>query len=272
MSDLFRSGMRIHYEVLGNPQARETVAFFNGVMASTNSWCYAVPVFERFGYRILLHDFRGQLLSQKPDEPFGFADHVGDFLALLDHVGIDSVHVVGTSYGGEVGMRLAIDAPDRVKTLSLIDSVSELDPVLELTIEKWIRNTELLDATSFFLSALPELYSADFFETHKGFIDEVLTRSEALPPDFLKGQRSLYEAFLRDVTMTRELKRIRCPTLVICGENDTVKPVRFSEIIAREIPRSEFITIPHCGHVTIYEQPDVLNTALLGFIAKHRAD
>lgn len=60
------NGIKLFYEVKGNPDCKETVAFFNGVMASTSSWAYQVPVFEKLGYRIILHDFKGQTLSDKP--------------------------------------------------------------------------------------------------------------------------------------------------------------------------------------------------------------
>ena len=60
------NGVKLYYEIRGNEEGEETVAFFNGVMASVNSWSLQSRVFERFGHRVLLHDFKGQLLSEKP--------------------------------------------------------------------------------------------------------------------------------------------------------------------------------------------------------------
>jgi 3-oxoadipate enol-lactonase len=56
---------------------------------------------------------------------------------------------------------------------------------------------------------------------------------------------------------------------VVCGEEDILKPVKFSKLIAENIPNSELAVIPNCGHVTIFEKPHVLNSMLLGFVLKH---
>ncbi|NLI07504.1 MAG: alpha/beta hydrolase, partial [Thermotogaceae bacterium] len=53
------NGVNIYYELAGKKDAKETVAFFNGVMASTNSWTSQRKLFEKFGFKILLHDFKG---------------------------------------------------------------------------------------------------------------------------------------------------------------------------------------------------------------------
>lgn len=52
----------------------------------------------------------------------------------------------------------------------------------------------------------------------------------------------------------------------MAGEEDVLKPRRFSDIMAREIPHAQYALIPECGHVTIFEKPEVLNSLLIGFI------
>ncbi|MDR2740692.1 MAG: alpha/beta hydrolase [Treponema sp.] len=71
--------------------------------------------------------------------------------------------------------------------------------------------------------------------------------------------------------MTRELSRITCPALIICGEDDILKKSRFSKIITDSITGSEYIMIPGCGHVAIFEKTGELCSAILGFIMKHTA-
>ena len=55
------NGINLYYEDIGTPNSDQCVAFLNGVMASTSSWSLLYPVFARMGWRIILHDFRGQL-------------------------------------------------------------------------------------------------------------------------------------------------------------------------------------------------------------------
>ena len=62
---------------------------------------------------------------------------------------------------------------------------------------------------------------------------------------------------------------MQCPALILCGQDDILKPPKFSKIIADHIPNSEYMTIPNCGHVAIFEKPKELETAVSGFILKH---
>ena len=67
--------VELYYEIHGDPNGTETIAFFNGVMASVSSWALLYPVFERAGFRVIVHDFKGQLTSSKPAGPYSFAQH-----------------------------------------------------------------------------------------------------------------------------------------------------------------------------------------------------
>jgi 3-oxoadipate enol-lactonase len=99
-------------------------------------------------------------------------------------------------------------------------------------------------------------------------LEERAMALEKVSSDYFEGQIALYETFLGDVYMTDLLERISCRTLVVCGEEDILKPRKFSKIIADRIQKSEFAIIPDSGHVTIFEKPDVLNSLLLGFVMK----
>lgn len=265
MSTAQVNGVTIYYEVHGEETA-ETVALLNGVMASTSSWAYYTELLTSRGYRVLLHDFRGQLLSEKPEGPYRFADHREDFLALCQHLEITRCHLVGTSYGGEMAMRIALDAPELVQSLALIDSVSELDPLLERFVASWIDLAETGDTRLFYRSVVPSLYSRTFLREQAEMIDGREARMSELPPDYLRGQAELYRAFLADVTMTGELPAIQAPALVVCGEQDILKPPHFSRIIAAGIPEAELVTIPDCGHVAVFEKPAELASLLTGFL------
>ncbi len=263
-------GLKLHYEVKGNPEAKETVAFFNGVMASTASWNDIVPIFEKLGFRIVLHDFKGQLLSDKPDGPYTFEEHCHEANGLFQHLNIESLHIIGTSYGGEIAMAYAMLYPEHTKSIAIIDSVSEIDPILERFLMGWHYMCDANDGEAFFWSMAPSIYGARFLrEKH-----EMLTmRAKAfsnVDPSYFKGQKILYETFLKHVTMTDRLHTIQCPAMVVCGEDDLLKRPHFSKIIADHIPDSEFVLLPDCGHVAIFEKPKELQTLLAGFILKHQ--
>ncbi|MDF2673550.1 MAG: putative hydrolase or acyltransferase of alpha/beta superfamily [Clostridiales bacterium] len=263
------NGIRLFYEVKGNPEGKETVAFFNGVMASTGSWAYQVPVFEKLGYRIILHDFKGQTMSDKPNGEYTFKQHAEEAKLLFDYLGVKKLHTIGTSYGGEVAMRFAIDYPDYTKSISIIDSVSELDETLKLFVSGWKTFASIDDPEGFFWGMAPSIYSNSFIKGNKEFLRTRAVALKNISRDYFKGQISLYNTFEHDLHMTDELSNIKCPALVVVGEEDILKPYKFSKLLADNIQNSEFAVIPGSGHVTIFEKPNILNTMLLGFVIKN---
>ncbi|TVP94269.1 MAG: alpha/beta fold hydrolase [Acholeplasmatales bacterium] len=261
---------RVSYAWQGAATTQEAVVFLNGVMASANSWASYVRAVSQQGFATLTHDFRGQWLSEKPPGPYTFATHVEDLFAILDALQIKAAHLVGTSYGGEVGLKAAIMKPSRVKSLVLINAASELDAPLTLAIKQWIDIAQQEDGAQFFEQIVKPLYHPDFITAHPGFIRKAKATMAAMPEAYFYGQIQLYETFLSDLNLTGDLGRVHCPTLVVCGAEDVLKPPYFSERIARGITDAERVLIPDCGHVTLYETPNILTTLILGFLGKHR--
>ncbi|HCL55594.1 MAG TPA: alpha/beta hydrolase [Spirochaetia bacterium] len=269
MSYLKVNGVKLFYQLKGNQESKNTLVFLNGVMASTGSWENQYRFFEKMDFKILLHDFRGQLMSDKPEGEYSFKQHADDLIALMDELKIDKAHLIGTSYGGEVAMKTAVLYPERVNTASVIDSVSELDELLVQAINLWKILAEQGDVEKFYRGMIPSIYGNAFVEQNKENLEKKALEMKSLSKEYLSGQISLYNTFLNDVDMTDELDRINAPLLVVCGQEDSLKRPKFSKIIADKVKNSEYALIPDCGHVTIYEKPDVLNSLLLGFILKN---
>lgn len=269
MAEFQVNGTTLYYEVKGDPRGKETVAFLNGVMASAASWALLRPVFERAGFRVILHDFKGQLKSGKPQGPYTFEEHCREAAALFRHLGVERLHLVGTSYGGEVALKFAVLFPEMTKSISVIDSVSELDPVLEGFVLGWKTLCDTGDGETFFWGMAPSVYGPAFFARNREMLAERARAIKDSPDGYLEGQKILYDTFAADVYMTDRLPEIRCPALIIYGEQDILKPPRFSRILAAAIPDAEFILLPDCGHVAIFEKPRELESAIFGFVMKH---
>ena len=269
MSTFTVNGTEIHYKVTGNPESNSVVAFFNGVMASTSSWEFITPIFEKLGFKIICHDFKGQLQSSKPEGPYTFDEHADEAKALFDFLKVERAHIIGTSYGSEVGMRFAMRYPDTVASLSLIDGVSELDAVLEGFIALWETLCDLDDGEKFFWGMAPSIYGNRFYEENLELLKGRAEAMKKVPKDYFKGQKILYRTFKEDVYMTDRLNEIKAPTLVIVGEEDLLKRIKFSDILAEKIPNTEYVKIPDCGHVAIFEKSETLQTLLAGFVIKH---
>lgn len=263
-----KNGLSIYYEVINEDSNKDTIVFLNGVMASTSSWANQYNVLKKLGYRIVLQDFLGQLKSDNFNGTYTFLNHVEDVIELLDYLKIQKAHFIGTSYGGEVAMKLAANFPNYCKSISVIDSVSELDQPLIDSVSEWKDLAKTLNGEHFFNGMMPTIYGETFIKENKDFLEQRAKAMNSIPDSYFYGQIALYETFINDCYMTEELKNIQCPSMIICGEKDTLKPMRFSKLIADNIKESEYATIPDSGHVTIFEKPNELNSVLIGFLTK----
>ncbi len=242
------------------------MVFLNGVLMTGQSWVLQTRELER-RYRCILHDFRGQMLSAKPPGPYSMELHAEDLRALLDALDVEGCHLVGTSYGGEVGMVFAYTYPERVRSLTVISSVSHVEVPLRRQIERW-RQAALEDPGSLYDLSAPDNFSPRFRKQYGGVIAQGRRRLEQSPPEFFRALVGLIDAF-EGLDVTARLPEIRCPTLVMCGEGDTLKPVAYSRTIASAIPYAEMLVVPGAGHAVVIEKHREVNTALLGFLAKH---
>lgn len=224
-----------------------------------------LPYFEK-RHHIILHDFRGQWNSDKPEEPYSLKRHARDLKALLEHLGLKKVHVVGTSYGGEVGLIFALEFPEFLETLTVIASVSEIKPHLKYMARRWLNAARTCEPEIFVCEWIGDVYSEDFIKKHE---ENLWNRLVQLYSEFdYNAAIRLLESFLEldRSPITPNLKYINIPTLVIAAENDVVKPPSYSEITARNVSRSQFHVIPRAGHGVVIEKPEEVSTIILGFL------
>ena len=94
-------------------------------------------------------------------------------------------------------------------------------------------------------------------------------RMKACDEDFFVAFARLVDAFCQ-LNITPNLKQIRCPSLIIAGEKDLLKPPRYSQIIADNIRGSKLLVAPGAGHAVVLEQPEWINSELIAFIEGER--
>ncbi len=258
-------GVELHYELRG-PAGAPVVAFLNGILMTTRSWVLQRPVFER-RYRCLYHDFRGQLRSAKPPVPYSFELHAADLLGLLDHLEIPRCHLVGTSYGGEVGMTFAAAHPRRCLSLTVISAAAHVEPLLARQVDLWADAVD--DPHHLFRVAAPFNYSNRFLRPDNPLLAQGEERMAGYPAEFFAGLVRLTDAF-RQLDLRDRLPAIRCPTLVLCGEEDLLKPPAYSREIAAAVPDAELLLVPGAGHAVVIERAGPVNSAVLGFLEKQR--
>lgn len=121
------NGITIHYkdDYWGDPWSAdeaETILLIHGVAESSRAWYAWVPRLAE-SFRVIRPDLPGFGASPlSPDQPYDWtvARIAADLMAMLDRIGIYRVHIVGAKYGGSIAARLAIDYPDRLKSVSIV--------------------------------------------------------------------------------------------------------------------------------------------------------
>lgn len=253
------NGVKIYHELYGKG---ETVIFLNGILANTLSWINQVPFFSK-RFQVLLLDFRGQGKSEKPTMKYPMEMHADDLKALMDHLKMDRVHLVGTSFGGEVALIFAIKHPERLKSLVTACAVSYISPAVKAMAERWLMAARLRSGKYLFEAVYPDVFSDEFIEKKWEFISSTAPFYDTSVD--MDAFMELLKGFM-ELNITTELNKIKTPTLVIAAEKDKIKPPKYSQIIHENIAGSEFVIIKESGHTVIWEKPEEFNTIVLGFI------
>lgn len=253
-------GVDLFYDRQPATGNRGPFVLLNGIMMTTASWS---PLLRELQQPVLRHDFRGQLRSPHR-APFNIEQHADDLVALLDHLGLDRVDVAGTSYGGEVGMIFAYTYPERTKSLTVVASASVADEQMKA------RTFAAMNAAMSERDRLYDIVARDFFSTeflrdHPDVIEEGRARLATYDDDFFVGYINLCDAFSA-LDITDNLRAIRCPTLVIAAEHDTLKPVAASETIAGQIDGARLEIVRDAGHAVVIERPAEIAGLLRRFL------
>lgn len=241
---------------------RVPVVLLNGIMMTARTWMPQVEALTP-RFRCILHDFRGQLRSPHR-APFNIEQHADDLAGLLDHLGIESAHIVGTSYGGEVGMIFAYTYPERVRSLTVIAATSRADDHMRQRTFAAM-NAATIEHDRLFDIVARDCYRPEFLAAHPAILAEGRAQMAAYPEEFFSGYVNLCDAFSA-LDITDNLRAIRCLALVIAAERDTLKPPPCSETIASEIAGARLLVVPDAGHAVVIERPDIINGAILEFV------
>lgn len=252
-------GVKIHYELVG--EGERVVALLNGIAMNTAGWSFQTEALRRAGFRVLLHDMRGQGLSEKPRGEYSLERHVLDLKELLEHLGIEKTSLVGISYGGKVALLAALLMPGSVEKLVVLNSSHTVDRALMARVDRWILGSRFKSGRVLWQIMIPDIFSDQFLNERFSFVSSLAPNFELI--DFV-ALEEMAKAFVR-VDLRGKLADVRCPALVVAGAEDRFFPPRYSEMIASELPSCRYHVLD-CGHVSIWEKPQEVNKLLLDFL------
>jgi len=263
MSTVHVNGVNIYYELHG-PENAPVLVLNNGLlMNAATSWVFQTNAFSA-RYRVLQYDYRGQGQSDHPEGLYSMELHVEDLSALLQALAIESAHIAGISYGGEVAQAFVLKYPQKTRSLILMDTVSEIGPELRLVIQSWVDALRAGDALALFNATVSWNFSPEWIAAHAPILEDAKKRYALL--DFPSVIR-LCEAFFT-LNFTARLGMVKAPTCILVGERDLLKGMRYAQILNSGIPHAEYHVLMGAGHASCWERPEEFNTVILGFLAK----
>lgn len=263
MPKIHVNGIDLFYNVSGKGEALILIAGFD---CDTSYWSAVMPALVD-KYQVIRFDNRGVGQTSAPDTPYSIKQMADDTAALLNYLGITTVHVAGHSMGGQIAQELALAHPEKVKSLILLSSWAKGNAKFNSLIEMFGDLPKNLDGKVYQKVLLPWMFTDKFYST--GAIEQIINIIENYV--YLPTPHGLYHqsrAIIHHHTSDR-IAQIFCPTLVVVGKEDIVTPVIFSAQLADGIPNAELVVVEGGGHGFLVEFPDVVVTVMLNFLARH---
>lgn len=232
------------------------ILFIHGTGGSGKVWFNQMRRFES-AFRVIAPDLPGYGQTPLPEFIRSIDDYPAFVLALMDAMGLEKAVLVGNSMGGRVSLQLALDHPERVSGLVLLNSSG-----LKLPGIPTVNVREM---------APEEFASRLFFRS-----PEQPSSRAALAERFVDSpeQKQARQTMLRLTAgplrqdMQARLSEVTAPTLVIWGEGDRIIPPVYGETLASAIPNARLAVLPRAGHVPMLERPGAVNEVMAPFLAE----
>ena len=247
--------------------AGEPLVLVMGLGADHLAWGFQFQVFaER--YRVIAFDNRGAGQSDVPERPYTTRMMADDTVGLMDALGVDRAHVLGVSMGGMIAQEIALDHPERVRSLQLHCTLGRPDGYLQAQLETGRVQRRKLTHEEAMRAGYLWLFAPATYNERPEFVEMILQNALANPyPMSLTGFERQCDAVETHDALDR-VATIRCPTLISVAEADILVPPRFSRALADRIPGAEFRLIEGAGHGYFWERPEQFNQMCLDFLAR----
>jgi pimeloyl-ACP methyl ester carboxylesterase len=252
-------GVQVHYQEAGD-QNDPAVVLIHGFSSSTLVWSRVFLPLADEGFRVISVDLMGYGYSGKPrNGSYTIEGQARMIVGLLDQLGIEQAHIIGSSYGGAVAATCALDYPERLEKLILVGSVTNNEATRYLLLRLFgfpivgdIVSPLLLSSRSLLRRRMRKVY-----ERHSWVLDERRVEARHRP---LRAANT-HRAIIRTVRhwdadrIEREADLIKHETLLIWGDNDPEIPLRHGEHLNQAIAGSRLIVFRNCGHLPHEEYP-----------------
>jgi len=219
-------------------------------------------------YRIITIDVRGHGESDALLWCYSLDQFADDIHELIRSLGLQQATFIGLSMGGYILFALYRRYPELVRSLVLADTRAQADSdEVQAGRVSMVQTAWKEGAGRIADLMLPKLLSARALESKQELVEHIRS---LIVENHISGIISDLMAMAQRPDATSLLAHITCPTLVIVGQDDVATPPSESQYMMDRLPNARFETIPHAGHLSNLEQPEVFNRLLESFLADLR--
>ena len=233
------NNIKIWYAIFGHG---EPVLMLHGGLANADYWGHQVRALQTH-YQVIVMDSRGHGRSSRDAQPFGYDLMASDVLALMDHLGLKRIAIVGWSDGAIIGLDIAMHHPERVSKLFAFAANSDPSGVAD------IAKSDVFNA---FIARAGEEYKrlSPTPSEYQTFVDEI-TKMWQTQPNWTKA----------------DLGAIKVPTWIVDADHDEAIKRENTEFMAANIPGAGLLIQPEVSHFSFLQDPDQFSGDLLHFLA-----
>jgi len=258
---------RLFYEERGAQRrpGDPAIVLLHGLLFDGGMWRGQLEPLAALG-RVVVIDGPGHGKSD-PAPRFMLEDHADALFDAFGELGIRRAVIVGLSWGGMVGMRLALQHPAKVAGLALLDTSAEVDSLARrIKYRAFIAmNRRVGFPYSLFEAEIaPLMFGTKTLAERPELLDASYRRAMGFDRGGLA--RAAIAVVVHRKSVLAELPRVRAPTLVLCGSEDRSTPPERAQAIAEAIPQAKLVTLDGLGHMTALEDPAAVNAHLVPFV------
>ena len=253
------NSINLYYEVHGEGTA---LLFIHGLGSSTKDWEAQIDYFSGT-YKVIVLDLRGHGQSDKPIGTYSISLFAEDMACLIKKLDIQPAHIVGISLGGMISMQMAVHHPDLFKSMIVVNSPSEfLQDTFKAKFQVFLRFfiVKVMGMRWMGKVLANKLFPKPEHEKIRGDMAERWAQNN--PKTYWQSTKALL-----NWSITEQLHKISCPTLIIAAEFDYF-PISDKELLASRIKNAKLEIIKDSRHGTPLDQTEIFNNTLAGFLSE----
>jgi pimeloyl-ACP methyl ester carboxylesterase len=265
-------GLQVHYKQAG--EGEPVLILLHGFAASTFSWREVLNPLAEYG-TVIAFDRPAFGLTERPlkwsgKNPYSTSAQIDLTVGLMDQKGIEKAILVGNSAGGTIAVLTALQHPDRVKALILVDPAIYIGSGSPKWMRLFLNTPQARRIGPLFVRSIQnrgmDLAQLAWHDPSK--ITPEILAGYTLPLQVENWDRALWEfVAATDIPdIPKRLGEISIPVLVITGDDDRIVPTQQSIRLADELPNAQLVVIPNCGHLPQEECPQEFLDAVIGYL------